>query len=67
MATKPLKPGQLCMINDQLYRAIKRKGTCNNCCFDFRTCPNTVVANERREQKVDCTTHWVAFTEIKPK
>lgn len=63
--TKPLKPGQLCMINDQLYRAIKRKGICTNCCFDFRTCPNAVIANEYRKPKVDCDTNWVAFVEVK--
>lgn len=67
MATKPLKPGQLCVIDDLLYRAIKRKGACENCCFDFRTCPNAVFANERRDPKVDCTTHWVAFKKVEIK
>ena len=57
--TKPLKPGQLCMIDDRLYRAKARTCGCEGCSFDFITCPNAYVANERRTQKVDCTTHWV--------
>lgn len=59
MSTKPLKPGQLCIIDGELFRAKARTNMCKGCSFNFITCPNAVVANERREQKVDCTTHWV--------
>lgn len=60
--TKPLKPGQLCMVDDVLYRAKPRKRGCQGCSFSWLTCPNAPVANEKREPRVDCTTHWVILT-----
>lgn len=62
--TKPLKPGQLCTIDKQVYRAKARICGCRGCSFGLLSCPNLPVANEKRKQKVDCTTHWVILKAI---
>jgi hypothetical protein len=49
-----LKPGQLCMINNTLYRAKKRENGCNGCALDNITCPN--IADSRNgEQLLNCS------------
>ena len=63
--TKPLKAGQLCTIDEEVYRAKKRKRGCDGCEFNWATCPNTIVANEKRTRKIDCITHWVILTKVK--
>lgn len=62
--TKPLKPGQLCTIDEEVYRAKARTCMCAGCSFGILSCPNLPVANEKRTQKIDCTTHWVILTKV---
>lgn len=59
MQGKPLKPGQFTSVDGILYRVKARTRGCKGCVFNFRTCPNTPVANERRELRIDCLTNWV--------
>lgn len=57
---KPLKPGQLCTINQQVYRAKKRTIGCLGCDLDhYLKCPNIVFANVTGEPKLNCIEHAI--------
>lgn len=50
-----LKPGQLCTINNNVFRAKKREAGCEGCFFEncFFTCPGVLDA-KKKEKKIDC-------------
>lgn len=50
---KPLKPGQLCTVNNQLYRAKKRIRDCYGCDLNVYTCPN-IRRDNTREKHIPC-------------
>lgn len=63
---KPLKPGQLCTINDEVYRAKRKTSLCKGCSFDFASCPNQWVGRNPK-LSIDCITHWIILQKVEIK
>jgi len=66
---KPLKPGQLCTINNKVYRAKKRPNplSCHGCCLDdFVLCPN-IVDIRFEKPPIPCDVHGIILERVKNK
>lgn len=62
-----LKPGQLCTINNVVYRAKRRTCGCRGCDLDsFAICPN-VVDRRIRGNKVECCLDDVILIRLRNK
>jgi len=60
-----LKPGQLCTINGNVYRARKRTSGCFGCIFYdcFFTCPG-VKDSRTKKRKIDCVLNAIILEKV---
>lgn len=62
---KSLKPGQLAIINRNLFRAKRRNGGCQGCFFEnsFFTCPG-VVNFRTGKRNLDCDENLIILVKV---
>ena len=59
---KTPKPGQICKIDDVLYRARKRTNGCHGCVLDnVFLCPN-IVDSRNGVRQLNCTENNIILT-----
>lgn len=59
------KPGQLCTINNTVYRAKRATERCNGCDLDnFYTCPNIVDMRNKTEPPILCQIHRIILKRV---
>ena len=59
-----LKPGQLCTLNHNVFRAKKREYGCEGCYFEnaFFTCPG--IQNKNKAKKIDCLSLGIILKKV---
>lgn len=60
-----MKPGQLCMLNDHLFRAKHKKCGCEGCYFEdaWLMCPSVTLKN-RNVKKIDCVLDNIILVKV---
>lgn len=62
---KTPKPGQLCTINNVVYRARRRKSGCYGCALDnFVSCPNIVDSRYNTGRTLECEINGIILTKL---